>query len=273
MAAVHPQNGAEKPGVADLSRRGFEIELRQLKKVFHSRDGSETVAVDDTTVKFSASQFVSIVGPSGCGKSTIMRMIAGLIPPTSGTVVLGGKVVTEPSPAIGIAFQRAVLLPWLSVNKNVALPAELEKRWSKTEIANRVETLLDMVKLAGIGNRFPSELSGGMQQRVSIARALMTDPDVFLMDEPFGALDALTREHMNDELLTIWERSKATVVFITHDIGEAVYLSDRVLVMATQPGRIIADIPIDLSRPRKIEVRGDPEFIRVGMEIRSHIPR
>ena len=201
-----------------------------------------------------------------------MRMIAGLIPATSGSVVLGGKVVTEPSPAIGIAFQRPVLLPWFSVNQNVAMPAELEKRWTKKEIADRVETLLELVKLDGTGNRFPSELSGGMQQRVSIARALMTDPDVFLLDEPFGALDALTREHMNDELLTIWGRSKATVVFITHDIAEAVYLSDRVLVMSTQPGRITADISIGLSRPRSAEVRGDPEFIRLGMEIRSHIP-
>lgn len=270
--AAQTQESMTKAGSADHNRRGFEIELKQLKKVFHSRDGTETVAVDDTTVKFSASEFVSIVGPSGCGKSTLMRMIAGLIPATSGSVVLGGKVVTEPSPAIGIAFQRPVLLPWFSVNQNVAMPAELEKRWTKKEIADRVETLLELVKLDGTGNRFPSELSGGMQQRVSIARALMTDPDVFLLDEPFGALDALTREHMNDELLTIWGRSKATVVFITHDIAEAVYLSDRVLVMSTQPGRITADISIGLSRPRSAEVRGDPEFIRLGMEIRSHIP-
>lgn len=253
-------------------RLGFEIGLNNLRKVFVSRDGSETVAVDDTTVEIAASQFVSIVGPSGCGKSTIMRMIAGLIAPTSGSVMLGGKIVVEPSPAIGIAFQRPVLLPWLTVNENVALPAQLEKRWDQQEIAERAEALLAMVKLSGTGSRYPSELSGGMQQRVSIARSLMTDPDVILMDEPFGALDALTREHMNDELLAIWETRKATAVFITHDIAEAVYLSDRVLVMSTQPGQIIADIAVDLPRPRRDDVRGDPRFVRFGMDIRTLIP-
>lgn len=262
---------ATRAGHPDSIRRGHEIQLRELKKVFRSRDGSETVAVTNTTQTIAAGEFVSIVGPSGCGKSTIMRLIAGLIAPTEGSVTLGGTLVTEPSPAIGIAFQRPVLLPWLTVNQNIALPAELEGRWSKQKIAERLATLLDLVRLTGTGTRQPAELSGGMQQRVSIARALMTDPEVLLMDEPFGALDALTREHMNDELLSIWERTRATVVFITHDIAEAVYLSDRVLVMSTNPGLVIANIPIDLPRPRTALVRGNPEFVRAGMEIRSLI--
>ncbi len=252
--------------------RGREIVLDAVSKEFRSRDGSKTLAVADTTQSIAAGAFVAIVGPSGCGKSTLLRVIAGLIPPTAGKALLDGAIVKAPSPAVGIAFQRPVLLPWLTVHQNIALPAELEKRWSKQEIDERVARLLDLVRLPGAATRFPSELSGGMQQRVAIARALMNDPQVLLMDEPFGALDALTREHLNEELLVIWERSKATVVFITHDIGEAVYLSDRVLVMATRPGRIIADIPIKLPRPRLPGMRGAPEYVRAGMEIRALIP-
>src|SRR5690606_28858060 len=205
--------------------------LERIQKVFRRRDGGETVAVTDTTQTIRAGEFVSIVGPSGCGKSTILRMVAGLIAPSEGRILLEGDVVTEPSSAIGIAFQRPVLLPWYTVAQNVALPAELEGRWRKADIDGRVERLLELVRLPALGTRFPAALSGGMQQRVAIARALVTEPQVLLMDEPFGALDALTREHLNEELLSIWERQRSTVLFITHDIGEAVYLSDRVLVM------------------------------------------
>ena len=250
---------------------GHSIELAGLKKVYRTRDGDETAAVEDTTLAIAQGEFVTIVGPSGCGKSTIMRMVAGLIPATAGEVRLNGSRVTEPSAAIGIAFQRPVLLPWLTVNENIALPARLERRWSNAEITQRVAALLDMVRLSGNGTRHPSELSGGMQQRVSIARALMTDPSVILMDEPFSALDALTREYMHDELLAIWQRTKATVLFITHDISEAVYLSDRVLVMSARPGRIIADIRLTLARPRSAATRTEQEFVRVGAEIRSLI--
>ena len=214
---------------------------------------------------------MSLVGPSGCGKSTLLSVIAGLLPATAGTVLVGERRLSGPSPQVGIAFQRPVLPPRLTVGGNVALPAELEGRWSHQEIARRVESLLGIVRLNGQSARMPRELSGGMQQRVAIARALMTDPGVLLMDEPFGALDALTREHLNDELLAIWERTQPTMVFVTHDIPEAVYLSDRVLVMVAQPGRVIADIPIPLERPRREATRGEPEFARLGAEIRALI--
>jgi len=251
---------------------GRAVTLDGVTKVFKSRDGGETVAVTDTTQTICAGEFVSIVGPSGCGKSTILRMIAGLIMPSKGRILLAGDVVTEPSSAVGIAFQRPVLLPWYTVAQNIALPAELEQRWSRQDIKARVDRLLDLVRLPALGTRFPAELSGGMQQRVAIARALVTEPDVLLMDEPFGALDALTREHLNEELLSIWERQRSTVLFITHDIGEAVYLSDRVLVMTTRPGQIIADIPIALPRPRRSEMRAEDAYVRASMEIRGLIP-
>lgn len=262
---------SQYPGMT-AAAKASPIHVSAVTKVFKTRTGEEVLALADTTFKLASGEFVSIVGPSGCGKSTVMRIIAGLLDPSMGAVLLGKEVVTSPSPEIGIAFQKAVLLPWLTVERNIALPAELEGKKSRAEIAERVAYLLEMVRLKGNAKRFPGELSGGMQQRVSIARALMTEPSVLLMDEPFGALDALTREHMHDELLAIWEHSHPTVVFITHDIAEAVYLSDRVLVMAARPGRIIADITIDLPRPRRSELRGESRFAALGAEIRALIP-
>jgi len=262
----------EPTAVSNTAAKASPIHVSAVSKIFKTRTGEEVTALADTTFKLASGEFVSIVGPSSCGKSTVMRIIAGLIEPSQGAVLLGKEVVTAPSPEIGIAFQKAVLLPWLSVERNIALPAELEGKMSRGEIADRVERLLAMVRLKGNAKRFPGELSGGMQQRVSIARALMTQPSVLLMDEPFGALDALTREHMHDELLAIWEQGHPTVVFITHDIAEAVYLSDRVLVMAARPGRIIADIEIDLPRPRRASLRGESRFAALGAEIRDLIP-
>jgi NitT/TauT family transport system ATP-binding protein len=248
-----------------------QIDVSAVSKVFAARDGSATVALDNTSFKVGAGAFVALVGPSGCGKSTLLRMIAGLVPPTLGCVLLGSEPVREPSASVGIAFQRPVLLPWLTVRGNIALPAELAGRMSRWQIADRVDRLLDTVRLAGNGERMPGELSGGMQQRVAIARALMTEPAVLLMDEPFGALDALTREHLNDELLDIWERNRSTVIFVTHDIAEAVYLSDRVVVMAARPGRVVADIAVTLPRPRGDATRLHPEFARLGADIRRLI--
>ncbi len=255
--------------VPDVGARAIEVSA--ASKVFRTRDGGQTTALASTSFKIRPGEFVSLVGPSGCGKSTLLRMIAGLIRPTLGAAMLGAREIAEPSPEIGIAFQRPTLLPWLTVRANIALPAELERRLSKADIAAKVEALLRTVRLTGNGDRMPGELSGGMQQRVAIARALITDPGVLLMDEPFGALDALTREHLNDELLDIWSRNRPTVIFVTHDIQEAVYLSDRVLVMAARPGRVIADIDITLSRPRGPDARLDPGFARLGAEIRALI--
>jgi NitT/TauT family transport system ATP-binding protein len=254
-----------------MSQAARSIRVDRARKLFRGRDGSQTTALTETSFAIADGAFVSLVGPSGCGKSTLLRVIAGLLPATSGAVWVGERNLDGPSPQIGIAFQRPVLLPWLTVRANIALPAELQANWSHDEIIRRTDRLLGIVRLSGQADRMPNELSGGMQQRVAIARALMTDPGVLLMDEPFGALDALTREHLNDELLAIWERAQPTIVFVTHDIAEAVYLSDRVLVMAASPGRVIADIPITLPRPRRESTRGEPEFVRLGAEIRALI--
>jgi len=248
------------------------VRVGSLSKRFAGRDGTETLALSGIDFTIPAGQFVAILGPSGCGKSTLLRVIAGLTDASGGTVTIGGRAVKGPDPVVGIAFQRPVLLPWMTVRQNIALPAELEGRWSAAEIARRVDALLAMVRLPEAGTKMPNELSGGMQQRVAIARALLKDPGLLLMDEPFGALDALTREHLHDELLAIWERNRPTVVFVTHDIAEAVYLADRVLVMGVRPGRIIADIPMPLGRPRDEGVRGLPEFARLGAELRAMIP-
>jgi len=249
-----------------------EVQVAELGKRFAGRDGAETIALAGIDFTIPAGQFVAILGPSGCGKSTLLRIIAGLTEATTGSIRIGGRAVQGPDPVVGIAFQRPVLLPWLTVRQNIAMPAELDGAWAAAEIARRVDALLAMVRLPDAGTKMPNELSGGMQQRVAIARALLKDPGVLLMDEPFGALDALTREHLHDELLAIWERRKPTVAFVTHDIAEAVYLADRVLVMGVRPGRIIADIRVPLARPRTEAVRGLPEFAKLGAELRALIP-
>jgi NitT/TauT family transport system ATP-binding protein len=248
------------------------IELRDVTMEFATRDRTSIRAVDTTTLTIPSGQFISVLGPSGCGKSTLLRMIAGLVSPTSGAVEIGGEAVRGPSRKVGIAFQTPSLLEWYTVAENIALPARMgRRRPDKRSVEQRVEQLLQTVKLASLGGKYPSELSGGMRQRVAIARSLITDPAVILMDEPFGALDAITREHMHDELLSIWRETGATVLFITHDIAEAVYLSDRIVVMSPRPGRIIADVTNDLPRPRSTATRSLPEFARLAGELRVHI--
>ena len=248
------------------------ISLRDVTMEFATRDRNSILAVDTTSLTIPSGQFVSVLGPSGCGKSTLLRMIAGLMAPTSGSVSIGGEAVSGPSKKVGIAFQTPSLLEWYTVAENIALPARMGRRPAdKKVVERRVEELLATVKLASLGGKYPSELSGGMRQRVAIARSLITDPAVILMDEPFGALDAITREHMHDELLSIWRESGATVLFITHDIAEAVYLSDRIVVMSPRPGRIVADITNELPRPRSSATRALPEFTRLASELRVHI--
>lgn len=248
------------------------IALRDVSMEFRTRDRTSIRAVDTTTLTIPSGQFISLLGPSGCGKSTILRMIAGLMSPTSGSVQIGGEEVSGPSSKVGIAFQTPSLLEWYTVAENIGLPARMGKRPAdRAVVERRVEELLTMVKLTALGGKYPSELSGGMRQRVAIARSLVTDPAVILMDEPFGALDAITREHMHDELLSIWRESGATVLFITHDIAEAVYLSDRIVVMSPRPGRIVADVANELPRPRGSATRSLPEFTRLAGELRVHI--
>ena len=213
-------------------------------------------------------EFLSIVGPSGCGKSTLMLITAGLVAPTSGAVMIGGIEVTRPYTGAGIAFQDPTLYEWRRVLGNVLLPVELQRR-ELEPFRRRARDLLAMVGLAGFENKWPFELSGGMRQRVALCRALVHDPPLLLMDEPFGALDALSRDQLNLELQEIWQSNRKTVLFITHNIQEAVFLSDRVVVMSPRPGRIGEIVTIDLPRPRTFDLWEAPEFGRYARRIRE----
>ena len=227
------------------------ISAVDVGKHFPVRAGGNTVALRGVSIDIPRDQFVTIVGPSGCGKSTLLKMLAGVTAPTTGKLMLNGKVLDRPSRAVGMVFQRPVLLPWRSVIQNVLFPIELLK-WSPAKYYDKAIELIELVGLRGFEQALPSELSGGMQQRVSICRALIYDPEVLLMDEPFGALDAITREDLSVELLQIWTERRKTVVFVTHSITEAVLLADRVVVMAPRPGRVVMDVPILLPRPRNL---------------------
>jgi NitT/TauT family transport system ATP-binding protein len=212
-------------------------------------------------------QFLSVLGPSGCGKSTLMRAVAGLVPPTTGTVSISGETVTRPHPDVGIVFQKATLLPWRSVVDNIVLQLEMRGK-SIDGYRGRLNELIELSGLAGFEKALPHQLSGGMQQRVALCRALIHDPKILLMDEPFGALDAMTRETMNLELQRVWLESRKTVMFITHSISEAVFLSDRIVVMSTRPGRIATSIDVDLPRPRSYAMTGAAAFVDSAERIR-----
>jgi NitT/TauT family transport system ATP-binding protein len=227
------------------------IELRNVSKSYSSRQGMMQ-ALRPLDFEIREREFVSIVGPSGCGKSTLLKMVAGLEPISSGSMTLSGQTISGPQKNVGIVFQSAVLLAWRNVLGNILLQAEM-RHMPKREARQKARKLIEMAGLVGFEEKYPWQLSGGMQQRVSICRALLHEPSVLLMDEPFGALDAMTRESMNMELQRIWLESKKTVLLITHSIPEAVFLSDRVLVMSERPGGIAAIYDIDLPRPRPLE--------------------
>jgi NitT/TauT family transport system ATP-binding protein len=245
------------------------IDVRDVRKQFRSRSGTVLEALSDTSLAVQAKQFLCVVGPSGCGKSTLLRMIAGLEAVSGGTIAIDGVPIQGPRRDIGLVFQSPVLLPWRTVLKNVLVPAEVLKLDS-TSSRKRAHDLLKLVGLDGFADRYPDELSGGMKQRAAIARALMHDPDILLMDEPFGALDALTREAMNLELLRIWQASTKTVVLVTHSIEEALLLSDRVAVFAPRPGFVRELIDVPIARPRSAATRSDPVFIRLAEKLRSY---
>jgi NitT/TauT family transport system ATP-binding protein len=225
----------------------------------HPRTGRSVVAVEDLNITVAPQEFVTIVGPSGCGKSTFLKIANGLLTPTAGDITIHGRDVSEARRNRGAVFQDASLLPWFSVLHNAAYGLQCQGL-SKEEAMERARPVLKMVGLEGFEENYPHELSGGMQQRVNVARALAVDPEILLMDEPFAALDAQTRELMQRELLDIWQQSRKTVLFVTHQIDEAVYLSDRVLVMSARPGRLIADITVDIPRPRDLRIKRDPKF-------------
>lgn len=219
------------------------------------------LAVDKTEVTIEAGEFVCILGPSGCGKSTLLNAIAGYVKPSEGAVSVDGETVQKPGPDRGMVFQQYSLLPWKTVYENVAFGPKMAGH-SRTESGSIANTFLELVGLKKFGDRYPAELSGGMQQRVGIARALANYPSVLLMDEPFGALDAQTRLMMQESLLEIWRKFGTTVVFVTHDVDEAVFLADRVLIMSAAPGRIIEDVRIDLPRPRSTDMASTPEYVK-----------
>jgi NitT/TauT family transport system ATP-binding protein len=239
------------------------IRIERLSKSF-----GEVVALRDIEVSIEQGSFVSIVGPSGCGKSTLLRILAGLLDYEHGTVSLDGQPIHGTRRDVGFVFQSSILLPWRTILENVLLPAEV-LGLDMTAARERAMQLLHMVRLDGFEDKLPRQLSGGMQQRASIARALLHDPKILLMDEPFGALDALTRERMNLELQRIWSESGKTVILITHSIPEAIFLGDTVYVMTPRPGTIERVIRVDLPRPRTMRSMAEPEFGRVADEIRE----
>jgi NitT/TauT family transport system ATP-binding protein len=233
------------------------ITISEVGKTYRTTSGGAVKALDSVTIDIEAQEFVVVVGPSGCGKTTLLRILAGLALPSAGRVRLRDEDVRGPRRDVGVVFQDAVLLPWRTVLGNVMLPA-LILGLDRTACRQRAVELLELVGLGGFEDKYPHELSGGMRQRASIARALLHDPSLLLMDEPFGALDAMTREAMNLELLGIWQKAKKTVFFITHSIPEAVLLADRVVVMSPRPGRVVETLAIDLPRPRGLDMFGQP---------------
>ena len=244
------------------------IDLQQVTVTFpQPKGGEEFRAVDGFDLQVTKGEFVTIVGPSGCGKSTLLSVVDGLLQPHGGQVLINGKRVTGPSPDRALVFQEFALLPWRTVVDNVRLGLELQKKYTKAQMKETVDHYIQMVGLEGFENHYPHQLSGGMRQRVGLARALAVNPEILLMDEPFAALDAQTREVMSLELLRIWEQDRKTVLFVTHGIDEAVYLADRVVVMSGRPGRVKEIIPVNLVRPRSLEIKDDPDFVR----LRRHI--
>ena len=227
-------------------------------------------ALQDIDLALTHGEFVSLIGPSGCGKSTLLRVIGDLIEPSAGSVTVNGKPARRAriDREYGIVFQDAVLFDWRTVAKNIALPLEM-LGWDRDRRKERVEEMLDLVELGSFADHHPWQLSGGMQQRVSIARALSFEPALLLMDEPFGALDEMTRERLNLELLSIWETLGSTVIFVTHSISEAVFLSTKVVVMSPRPGRIAGTIDVDLPRPRGVETREDPHYFELVTAVRE----
>jgi ABC-type nitrate/sulfonate/bicarbonate transport system ATPase subunit len=258
-ARVPPQGAEPAPSARDDAS---SLRVENLYKRFTAADGAEVIALSSASLSIAAGEMVSLVGPSGCGKSTLLRMIAGLDEPTAGSVYVGGERITGPSAERGLMFQDPNLFPWLTVRKNLA--AGLVARGVYREKKHEVDEFLHLVGLDGFADAYPHHLSGGMAQRAALARALVNHPKVLLLDEPLGALDAFTRMRMQDEVLRLWEARGTTMLLVTHDIDEAIYMSDRIVIMSPRPGRIERIIDVPLERPRE---RNDPAFLRLRAEI------
>jgi NitT/TauT family transport system ATP-binding protein len=254
-----------------MNERRHVVELAGVTKTFPR---GNVTALENIDLTLSPGEFVSLIGPSGCGKSTLLRVIAGLVEPSSGSVTVNGKTArrARSDRDYGIVFQDSVLFDWRTVAKNIAVPLEL-LGWDRAKRKARVAEMLELVELEKFAEHYPWQLSGGMQQRVSIARALAFEPALLLMDEPFGALDEMTRERLNLELLSIWQQLGSTVVFVTHSISEAVFLSTRVVVMSPRPGRVAGIVDIDLPFPRTVETREDARFFELVTLVRELLRR
>ena len=246
------------------------VVLENVDMIFGEGAADQVHALKEIDLQIEQNDFISLIGPSGCGKSTLLRVVGDLIQPTSGKATINGKSARQArlDQDYGIVFQAATLYDWRTVAKNVQLPLEL-MQFSRTEKDRRTQAMLELVELTDFAAHYPWQLSGGMQQRVAIARALSFEPSILLMDEPFGALDEMTRERLNLELLNIWRKTNTTVLFVTHSITEAVFLSTRVIVMSARPGRINADIAIDLPQPRNAETRSNVRFFELETEVRE----
>ena len=247
--------------------RGIAIQASHLMKRYASGAGQAVTALEDISFSVRSGEFVSLLGPSGCGKSTLLKIAAGLLGFSSGVLEVNGQPVTNPSPRVGMVFQAPLLLPWRTILENVLFPVEVQGE-KTSRYLGKARELMKMAGIEGFAQRYPHELSGGMQQRAAIVRALVQDPEILLMDEPFGALDAMTREQMNVEVLRIWGQSRKTVLFVTHSIPESVFLSDRVFVMTPRPGRLAEIIDIELPRPRELSVINTERFGGYASHIR-----
>ena len=262
-----PEDGRNMPADAAPDEADALIEIDGVGKTFTGQDGERIVALEDTDLAIGRGEFLSIVGPSGCGKSTLLNLVAGLLETTTGSIRIDGREVNGPYTDLGFAFQSDLLLDWRTVLRNVLLQCDMRGLDSKKH-EGRARELLKSVGLDGFADKRPFELSGGMRQRVALCRALLLDPPMLLMDEPFGALDALTREQMQSDLLDMWQQSRKTVLFITHSISEAVYLSDRIVVMSARPGKVREIIDVDIDRPRDLNVRDSAEFGAIVHRVR-----
>jgi len=252
-----------------VTNRAGRVSVVDVALTFRRSDGP-LLALDGVSLDVEPGEIVALIGPNGSGKSTLLRAIAGLLTPDRGGVTLDGRPVTEPDPAVGLVFQEPRLLPWRSVAANIAYPLELAG-WPRARRDARVSELLELVGLEGAAGARPSQLSGGMRQRVALARALALEPRVLLLDEPFSALDALTRERLNVELLDLWARTATTGIVVTHSIPEAIFLADRVIVLSARPGRVLADLPVPLPRPRAMSTLDDAVVSPLARIVRRHL--
>lgn len=245
------------------------LQIRHLSIIFPDRN-SGLKALDDISFSVSTEQFVCVLGPSGCGKTTLLRTLAGLLSPTSGEVIFENSPLVSPRQKVGMVFQKANLMPWRTVLENILLPLEIQ-HVPQQEALEKAQALIELVGLIGFENSLPRDLSGGMAQRVAIARALIHEPDLLLLDEPFGSLDALTRERMGSELTRIWQARRKTVIMVTHSISESLFLADRVLVLSPRPGQLRLDLTVDLPRPRIEEIRYTRAFSELARQVRLAI--